>query len=200
MVHWALFLDGDFGGFKVEYFWSKKEIWSEEGALHRLNKYMTRDRFWELNTCLALTDKKPPRFKDGFWEVRYLMTAWKLNMKEEYILSWVSCPDKSISIWFNRWTCTGWMFVPRKPHHFGNEYHMISNGYSGITFDTDVVKGKDHSKEMPNDPLDKEGKTISLLWLCSNLYSSGKLVVLDSGFCVLQGIISLAQKEVIKKG
>ena len=58
------------GRFKVEYYWSKKEISSEEGAPYRLNKYMTRDRFRELNACHALTDKKSPRFKDGLWEVR----------------------------------------------------------------------------------------------------------------------------------
>ena len=126
------------------------------------------------------------------------MAAWKLNMKEEYILSWVSCLDKSISIWFNRWTCPGWMFVPRKPHPFGNEYHTITNGCSGITFDTEVVEGKDHSKEIPKDPLDREGKTVGLLlWLCLNLYSSGKLVVLDSGFWCFARDYSFGTKDSI---
>ena len=185
------------GGFKVEDYWSKKEICIEEGVPYRLNKFMTRNIFRDLNACLALTSEQPPTFKDPFWKVRQLMAAWKLNMQEEFIPSWVSCLDESISIWFNRWTCPRWMFVPRKPHPFGNKYHTITDGCSGITFDAEIVEGKDHPKEMPKDPLDKEGKTVGLLLrLCSNLYSSGKVVILDSGFCVLKGIICLAQKGV----
>ena len=32
------------------------------------------------------------------------------------------------------WTCPGWMFVPRKPHPTGNEYHSICCGVSGIMY------------------------------------------------------------------
>ena len=60
-----------------------------------------------------------------------------------------------------------------------------------------MVEGKDHPQEIPAPPTDSKGKTIGLLLrLCKNLYSTGKVVVLDSGFCVLDGLIELRKKGV----
>ena len=53
-----------------------------------------------------------------------------------------------------------------------------------------LVEGKDRPKELSSPPKNK--KTTSLLLdLCKDLYGTGKVVVLDSGFCVLEGIIAL---------
>eukprot|EP00957_Ditylum_brightwellii_P020742 1563810-Ditylum_brightwellii.AAC.1 len=47
-----------------------------------------------------------------------------------------------MSIWTSKWTCPGWMFVPRKPHPMGNEYHTIACGKSGILYGREIVEGK----------------------------------------------------------
>ena len=102
----------------------------------------------------------------------------------------VCCLDESMSIWTNRWTCPGWVFCPRKPHPFGNEYHTICCALSGILFRLELVEGRDRPKELPSDP--KTKKTIHLLLrLCSTIKAAGKVIVLDSGFCVLEGLIAL---------
>ena len=66
--------------------------------------------------------------------------------------SWVSCLKNSVRIYFNRWTCAGRMFVQRKPHPFGENYHIIDCGKSGILYNMVIVEGKDHPKELPGDP------------------------------------------------
>ena len=72
-------------------------------------------------------------------------------MAEIFNPSWVSCLNKSVRIFFNRWTCAEQMFVQRKPHPFGNNY-IIDCGKSGILYAMEIVEGKDHPKELPDDP------------------------------------------------
>ena len=115
-------------------------------------------------------------------------------MKNIFVSGWVTCLDESMSICHNKWTCTGWVFCPRKPHPFGNEYHDICCGLSGILFRILMVEGKDTPKEKPDGDFDEYGKTTSLLLeLCRTLFYSGKVVILDSGFCVLKAIIKLRE-------
>ena len=56
----------------------------------------------------------------------------------------------------------------------------------------EIVEGKNHPKELPDDPTNATGKTNGIL-LCPKklIHSLGKLSVLDSGICILQGIIDL---------
>ena len=153
---------------------------------------MLKYRFDQILKALKVTNKAPPTYKDRFWEVRQVLDLCKTHIQENFVPSWVSCLDESMSIWFNRWTCPGWVFCPRKPHPFGNEYHTIACGMSGILYDFEIVEGKDHPREIPADPMDSLGKTVGLLLrLTKCLYSTGKVVILDSGFCVLQGIVEL---------
>ena len=51
-----------------------------------------------------------------------------------------------MSIWTLRWTCTGFMFVPRKPRPVTNEYHTIVDGLWGIFFGMEKVEGKEKPK------------------------------------------------------
>ena len=119
-----------------------------------------------------------------------MVNAWNQNMKDVFTAGWITCLNKSMSIWTSRWTCPGYVFCPRKPHPFGNEYHTITCGVSGILFGIEMVKGKDQPPELPADPRDK--KTVNLLLcLCKSLYGTGKIVILDSGFCVLEALIAL---------
>ena len=99
-------------------------------------------------------------------------------MYRYYIPSWVYCLDESVSIWINRWTCPGWIFIPRKPHPFGNEYHTIADGLNNILFWVEIVEGKD----APNIPVEfeKKGKTAGLLLrLTKGIWQSGRVVILN---------------------
>ena len=54
----------------------------------------------------------------------------------------------------------------------------------------EMVEGRDRPKELIHDPKTKKTTNL-LLRLCSSIKSAGKVVILDSGFCVLEGIIVL---------
>ena len=185
------------GGFSRRDYWSQCEINVVNGAPYRLNQWMHRDRFNDILSALAFTNENPPTWKDKFWEVRQMIAAWNTHMTEIFQSSWVSCLDESMSIWSNRWTCPGWMFVPRKPHPFGNEYHSICCGVSRLMFGIELVEGKDRPINRPADPTNATGGTAGLLLrLCKPLFNTGKVVVLDSGFCVLKALITLKEMGV----
>ena len=173
-------------------FWENSPISPWKGAPFRFNEYMPLSRFDYITKSLTFTNLSPPTYVDKFHEVRQLIKGWNQHMKKCFIPSWISCLDESMSIWTSRWTCPGWMYVPRKPHPQGNEYHSIACGESGIMYAIELVEGKDKPKEKEKEKYSEHGKTASLLLrLCESIFQTGKIVVLDSGFCVLNSIISL---------
>ena len=93
---------------------------------------MSAKRFKTITANLRFTNTSPPAFRDPFWQVRLILQAWNDNMAAQFLASWVLCLDESMSIWHNRWTCPGWVFCPRKPHPYGNEYHTLCCGLCGI--------------------------------------------------------------------
>jgi hypothetical protein len=128
-----------------------------------------------------------------FFEIRKLIQAWNINMVVNFSPGWISCLEKSMSTWSKKYTCPRYMFVPRKPWPFGNEYHMIACGVFKILYNLALVEGKDKSKEGRGlKEFDGLSKTVGLLLrLTRTIWGMGKVVVLDSGFCVLQGIVKL---------
>ena len=61
----------------------------------------------------------------------------------------------------------------------------------------EIVKGKDKPKERGKDKYNEYGKTGSLiLILCNPLFMTVKVVILDSGFCVLLYVIALKKMGV----
>ena len=183
-------------GFQRRDFWSMQQIDTFETAPIRFGSIMKRNRFEEILRALTYTDEKAPSYIDGFWEVRQLLKAWNDNMAENFTSSWISCLDESMMKWLNKFTCPGFMFVPRKPWPFGNEFHTIACGETGILFALEIVEGKDQPREKKKE-FSNLGKTTSLLlWLTKTLWGSGKVVVLDSGFCVLKALVELKKKGV----
>jgi hypothetical protein len=146
-----------------------------------------------------------PAFKHPFHPVNDLIDAFNKHTAACFSPGWVACLDESMSVWTNQWTCPGWMFVPRKPHPMGNEYHSICCGLSGIMFAIELVQGKDRPSQLPNDKYSEHGKAAGLLMrLTESIHHSGRVVIMDSGFCVLQSLIQLASvgvygSAVIKK-
>jgi len=155
------------------------------------NRYMSRRRFVAITSALRFTSLTPPTFRDKFWEVREMIAAWNEHMAKIFLSAWVVCLDESMSIWHNRWTCPGWVFCPRKPHPFGNEYHTACCGLSGILFSMELVEGKDHPPQI-QERWSELGRTTGLLMrMLSTYFTTGRYVVLDSGFCVLRALIEL---------
>jgi hypothetical protein len=150
-------------GFRRSDYWSSKPVSMRMGAPYRFNEFMALKRFEAILIALAYTDETPPLYQDRFWEVRQVITAWNKNMSDIFTPSWVSCLDESMSPWNNRWTCPGWMFVPRKPHPFGNECHSICCAETMIMYAIEIVEGKDAPPQRPRDPNEKLGKTAGLL-------------------------------------
>ena len=117
-------------------------------------------------------------------------------MTEQFPPSWVSCLDESMSTWTNKYSCPGWMFVPRKPWPFGNEYHTVCCSLSGIIWRMELVEGKDSPSEII-PKYNNQGKTAGLLLrMLEPIFARGNGVILDSGFCVLKGIVELMKRGV----
>ena len=60
----------------------------------------------------------------------------------------------------------------------------------------EMVEGKDKPRHLPQEHADR-GSTIGLMIRCTkSLHGTGKVVVLDSGFCMLKGVIELKKRGV----
>jgi hypothetical protein len=157
---------------------------------------MTLKRFDAILLALTYIHMMPPSYKDQFWEVRQITTAWNQNMTKIFTPSWVLFLDEPIPPWNNHWTCPGWIFVPRKPRPFDNEYHSICRAKMMIMYAIEIVEGLDMPPQKPWDPNERLGKTVGLLLhLCQSIYSRGFVVILDSGFCILQGDINPLEEK-----
>ena len=180
-------------------FWSLTDINRFHGAPWRLGDLMSRKRFDAILRSIFYTDQEKPAYRDKFWEVRQMIVAWNDNMAEQFTPSWVSCLDESMSPWTNKYTCPGWMLVPRKPHPFGNEYRSVCCSMSGIMCGIELVEGKDAPRAAahPKPKHNNDGNTVGLLLrILQPIFTKGYVVVLDSGFCVLKGIVELKKRGV----
>ena len=145
-----------------------------------------------ITCCLNFTDEQPPDTNmDKFWQICQMICAWNDHMAEFFHAAWVVCLDELMSIWHSKWTCPGWVFCPRKPHPFGNEYHSACCGLSTIMFVIEMVEGKD-APSLLCWPFNALGKTVGLLLqMLQSYFGTGRYILLDSGFCVLKAITEL---------
>ena len=178
--------------------WSKKAIDAFLGSPFRFHDFMSLRRFEEIMSCLRYASKQEPEFTDRFFEVRELSDSWNANMSDVFMPSWINCLDESMMVWLNEYTAPGFMVVPRKPHPFGNEWHSICCVVSGIMWCVELVEGDDHPREMGKPEYQElGGATVGLmLRMTRSIWHTGMCVVMDSGFCVLKGILEIAKKGV----
>ncbi len=131
----------------------------EHPCLYNFSPLMRRKCFEETQE-LQFTSFDCPEFCDRFWEVHEMIDAWNKNMELYY---------ESMSIWFQHWTCPGWVICPHKPYPFGNEYHTACCGLTGILFSLEMVEGKDR----PNKLAAPDWVRLLAYWYkCFNLYST----------------------------
>ena len=84
-------------------------------------------------------------------------------MAENFLPSWINPIDESMSKWVNEYTSPGFMFVPRKPWHFGNEYHDAGCPKSDIIWQVELREGKGCPQHLGNKENDDKGKTVGTL-------------------------------------
>ena len=82
-----------------------------------------------------------------------------------------------------------------------NEYHTICDGDltkgAPIMFRVELVEGKDRPVELGPKEFEDRGKTVGLMVRMSqNLWNTGKVVTMDSGFSVSKGILAMREKGV----
>ena len=140
-------------------FWLTHDLDIFDGSFFTLSNYMTQTWFENILNNLTYMNKKPPEFRDQFWEVRDMLDCWNRN----FVPTWINCIDESMSKWVNKYTCPGFMFVPRKPWPFGNEYHDAGCADSDIIWALELREGKDHPTQLNNKEFDEMGKTIGTL-------------------------------------
>ena len=117
-------------------------------------------------------------------------------MQQSFTPGYVNSLNESMSVWTNKFMCPGLMFVPRKPWPFGNEYHSVCCCTSGIMWGIEMVEGKDHPWQLGQPQYDSLGSTIGLLlWILTPIFFKGVIIILDSGFCMLKGIVELRKRE-----
>jgi len=153
---------------------------------------MTRARYLQISGSLKLTNETAD-YSDPFLAVRKLIDAWNANMDDKFTPGYLSCLDESMVEWLNRLTCPGFMWVQRKPHPYGNEYHTIADAASKIIYRVELMEGKDAPPQRPPaDPTVPGKPTVGLMErMTKPLWQTGKAVVMDSGFCVLEGVVRL---------
>ena len=158
---------------------------------------MSHTRFELILQHIKYTKINPPTYKDRFWEVREMLEGWNKNMATNFVPSWINCINESMSKWLNKYTCPGFMFIPCKPWPFGNEYHDAGCADSNIIWSLELCEGKDQPPQLNNKQFDDLGKIVgTLLRLTEPVWGSGKVFIIDSGFCILKAIIELQKKGI----
>jgi len=175
-------------GFERRSYWATDSI-GKRAAPYSYREIMTRDRFEEILRNIQFTSFEPPQERDRFWEVREMIEAWNTNMERQFKPSYLNCIDESMSKWVNKWTCPGFMIVPRKPWPFGNEYHTIACASSFVLFRMELQEGKDEPPNRRQKQFSEHGKMAGkILRLTKPLHNTNSIVIGDSGFCVVKAV------------
>ncbi len=128
-----------------------------------------------------------------------MIKAWNDHMSNSFVPAWALCLDESMLIWYSLYTCPRWVFCPCKPHPFENKYHSMCCGKSGVMIYVEMVEGKDRPRELRASEFeDHGGKTVGLLLrMLKKYFSTGRYVILYSGFYFLKGIVELKKEGTI---
>ena len=127
-----------------------------------------------------------PTFWDNFYEAWHIIVMWKYHIQKCFIPSWISFLYVSMSAWMNKFT---WP----KPHPKGNYYHTKCCSESIIMYVWEIFERRDHPIPIGRPNM----KTVGLIiWLTIVIWNTGKSVVMDSGLCVLKGLLETRKRGV----
>jgi len=180
--------------------WSTDPVTDFKGAPYRMSKYISGNRYDAINAAMRFTDEEAPNFEDKLHEVRKMLLFFNSHYEQNYSPAWLSCLDESMNEWMNKFS-PGFMHVPRKPHPFGNEYHTVCDGDetqgNPILWRLEIQEGKDRPRQFGKRKYEEFGANVgTMMRMCEPIFGSGKIVRMDSGFCVSKGITKLAENGV----
>ena len=184
-----IFYGSDFVG-PMDQLWERPTKWDLRPPVANV---MTRRRFRAISQHLRLTSAPRPPYKDPFFEVRLLQSLWNEHMLEVFTPCATVCLDESM-VAHNNEKVPGFMVVKRKPTPLGNEYHTICCGDTAIMFKMELVEGKKTPSQVPVEFGDLSPTTGLVLRMTKPLFSSGRVVIMDSAFCVLDAVKGLADR------
>ena len=70
--------------------------------------------------------------------------------------------------------------------------------HNKVIYNVEIVEGKDQTRVMGKKEFEEKGATAGLMARTTNpLWGTGKMMVMDSGFCVLERFISMVEKGVL---
>ena len=179
----------------------RREWWSvtlpviHGGDPFRLKRFMSCHCFDEIIASLRYTNRKV-QYEDGLFHMMKMEEEWEKNMADRFNPYWTNVIGKSIMGWYNFFP-PGFMCVEQKLNNFGNEHYAIYCGLTSILWRAHIFEGKDRPKQMGPKLHLELGRTVGLMiQMCGPIFYTGKYVVMDSGFCVSNGIVALAMKGV----
>jgi len=170
-------------------FWAKEQ--HPVFVAPSLAPYMTRKRFEAILQHLTIWQDPPVSMHvDRFFQLRQFFKAWHKNMSEHYDPGWLNCGDESMCGCDNP-LCPGFIICPRKPTPRGNEYHTLADVETRIIYSFELLEGKDAPPGRYKE-YSEQGITAGMMMrLCKPIHGSGRVVVWDSGFAVLKGLVGL---------
>ncbi|KAL7460550.1 hypothetical protein ACHAXS_000997 [Conticribra weissflogii] len=126
-------------------------------------------------------------FEDEFHNVGHMVNAFNDHMTKNYLPSWLLCLDESMNNWFNKWWCLESLI------------HLAMNGDKGypIVWRMKLQEGKHRPKKSDGSwafPSTCGGHTETakfMLEMTHIIHGTGKVVSMDSGFCVSAGILAM---------
>ena len=179
-----------------------------------MQKYMALRQFIPITSDMRFTNKHFPSFLDRFHDVQQMINNFNAHYLENYTPSWIGCLDESMNYFMEK-LCPGFMSVPHKPYPLGNEYHSITDGDEvyPVMYQIKIQYGKYRPKDANGKwvfPSNFEGENLNTgrkytntsILMCEMkvpLHGTGKIVSMESGFCVTVVILHLHEHGVYGK-
>ena len=177
-------------GHSVRDFFLKDPITPHKCAPILLNHSISRRHLEKITQVKFCTNLAIPEFNYTFSKQRQMQEGRNKNTEAHFDPSWVSFLDDSTQEWINRYTWPGWMFAPHKPHPFVKQCHTIVCDKSKVVYIVDIMEGKDQPIVVVKKEFEEKGAMSGLIMrMTETLCVTVKVVAMDSGFCVPEGLI-----------
>jgi len=147
-------------------------------AFHVGQHGISKHRFDNILAHLTFSEANPA---DPLADIRGFMDAWNSNMAKTFSPSDLVCLDESMSMWTEKHSMPGWMFVDRKPTQTGQEFHTITCAKSNILYNVEPVEPR--VQQTSKEYCDQfKAMTALCLRMTKDLHGSSRCVVADSAF------------------
>ena len=155
---------------------------------------MSLRRFREISGGLRLNEPNSCS-NDPCYQVREMVDAFNEHMRAPAVFTPSStvCLDESMVTHHN--DCVpGYVYVGRKPHPVGNEYHTLCDVPSRILYHMELVEGAARPANLPLRYAEYGKMTGLILRMTESSWGKGRVVVMDSAFCIISALALLKKR------